>query len=72
MFKLFISLPSIYCKSVIGLDRKNFKTLLEHSVLNSFLFCFDSKLYKQIEGVGMGLPLGSTLANVFMCFHEKR
>ena len=29
-------------------------------------------MYKQIEGVGMGLPLGPTLANVFMCFHEKR
>ena len=57
--------------TVIRLNRKKIKTLLEHSVLNSF-FVFVTKLYKQIEGVGMGLPLGSTLANVFMCFHEKR
>jgi len=28
--------------------------------------------YKQIDGVAMGSPLGPTLANIFMCFHEKR
>ena len=57
--------------TVMVLDRNFFKTILEHSVLNSF-FVFANKLYKQIEGVGMGLPMGPTLANVFMCFHEKR
>ena len=34
-------------------------------------FIFDSKLYRQIEGVGMGLPLDPTLA-VFMCAHESK
>ena len=57
--------------TVLGLDRLYFKKLLEHSVLISF-FIFDSKLYRQIEGVGMGLPLGQTLANVFMCARESK
>ena len=55
--------------TVIGLNRNLFKTLLEHSVLNSF-FMFNSELYKQVEGVGMGLPLGPTFANIFLCHHE--
>ena len=29
-------------------------------------FIFDNKLYKQIDGVMVGSPLGSTLANVFI------
>lgn len=56
---------------VLGLNRKFFQVLLEHSVLNSF-FIFSNRLYKQIEGLGMGLPLGPTFANIFMCFHEKQ
>jgi len=40
------------------------------SVLNSF-FIFEGKLFQQIEGLGMGLPLGPTFANIFMCYHEK-
>jgi hypothetical protein len=56
--------------NVIGLSRALFKTLLENSVLNSF-FIFDGKLFRQTEGLGMGLPLGPTFANIFMCYHEK-
>ena len=55
---------------VLGLSKDFVKTLLEHSVLNSF-FLFNSKLYRQIDGLGQGLPLGPTLANIFMCHHEK-
>jgi len=55
---------------VYGFTRECFKSLLEMSVLNSF-FVFDDKVYQQTEGLGMGLPLGPTFANVFMCFHEK-
>ena len=35
-------------------------------------FIFDNSLYKQIDGVAMGSPLGPTLANAFLCHHEKR
>ena len=55
--------------TVIGLNRILFKSLLELSVLNS-IFIFAGKFYKQIDGLGMGLPLGPTFANIFMCFHE--
>ena len=41
------------------------------AVLNSY-FIFNNLLYKQVDGVGMGLPLGPTFANIFLCFHEKK
>ena len=50
--------------------RKLFKSLLELSVLNSF-FMFNNRFYKQIQGLGMGLPLGPTFASIFMCHHEQ-
>ena len=53
-------------ETVSGLTNVQFETLLKHSVLNSF-FLFNNKLYKQKEGLGMGLPLGPTFANIFMC-----
>ena len=53
-----------------NLTRKQFRSLLEVSVKES-VFIFGDQLYKQIDGVAMGSPLGPTLANVFLCFHEK-
>ena len=55
---------------VLGLSRKLFSDLLQLAVLNSF-FVFNQKLYRQIEGLGMGLPLAPTLANIFMSHHEQ-
>ena len=49
---------------------KLFKSLLELAVHNSF-FLFNGKYYQQVEGMGMGSPLGPTFANVFMCHHES-
>jgi hypothetical protein len=49
------------------MNRMQFKTALELSVLNSY-FTFDNKFYWQIQGLGMGLPLGPTFANIFTCF----
>ena len=34
-------------------------------------FIFDWKFYEQCDGVAMGSPLGSTLANAFMCHLEN-
>ena len=31
-------------------------------------FIFNSKFYNQIDGVAMGSPLSSVLANISMCF----
>ena len=55
---------------ILGIPKKFFKQLLDLSVLNSY-FIFNKKFYKQIDGVGMGLPLGPTLANSFLCYHEQ-
>ena len=55
---------------VIGLTRSLFKNILELAVLNSF-FIFNGILYRQREGLGMGLPLSPSCANIFMCFKEK-
>ena len=34
-------------------------------------FFFNRNLYKQVDGVAMGLPLGPTLANTFLVNFEK-
>ena len=35
-------------------------------------FIFDNSLYYQTDGLGMGSPLGPTLANAFLCHYEKK
>lgn len=55
----------------LGLNRTWFKKLLDLSVLNSF-FIFNEKLYKQKEGLAMGLPHSATFANIFLCHHEQQ
>ena len=48
----------------------NLKDLLELACKDS-VFMFDGIYYRQKDGVAMGSPLGPTLANIFMCYHEK-
>ena len=52
------------------LSRKDLYELLKLATTESS-FIFDNKLYKQIDGVAMGSPLGPTLANAFLCHYEK-
>ena len=62
-----IILNLIFINSVnvfLGLTRNSFKTLLELASCNSF-FVFNNILYKQIDGLGMGLPLSGCLSNIF-------
>ena len=67
-----ICLDSLFENSPIyfGFTRDLFRKFLELAVMNTF-FVFDGKFYQQKEGVGMGLPLGPTLANIFMCNFEN-
>ena len=68
-----ICTESIYDQndSVEGLNKSEFKELLSLATKESY-FIFNQFLYKQIDGVAMGSPLGPTLANAFFCFYEKK
>ena len=57
--------------TVEGLNKSEFKELLSLATKVSY-FIFNELLYKQIDGVAMGSPLGPTLANAFLCFYEKK
>lgn len=46
------------------------KLFIWNSVINSY-FMFNNMFYKQRDGLVMGVPLGPTFSNTFMCFHEK-
>ena len=58
------------CDKFHNFNKTQFKSLLDLATKNSF-FLFNNVLYKQIDGVAMGSPLGPTLANIFLCHHEK-
>ena len=52
------------------LNKSDLFKLLETATIESS-FIFDFPLYKQIDGVAMGSPLGPTLASAFLCHYEK-
>ena len=54
----------------VGLSKIEFKELLSLATKNSY-FIFNRQLYKQVDGVAMGSPLGPTLANGFLVHFEK-
>ena len=35
-------------------------------------FSFNNQMYKQLDAVAMGSPLGPALANIFLSFYEGR
>ena len=39
---------------------------------NNSLFLFNNDLYRQVDGLAMGSPLGPALANAFLCFFEDK
>ena len=53
-----------------NLTKQNVYDLLSAAAKES-CFIFDNSLYRQIDGVAMGSPLGPTLANAFLCHYEK-
>ena len=58
-------------KKVRGLLKRHFKELLTLATKSS-CFLFNGVYYSQIDGVAMGSPLGPTLANLFLSYHEEK
>ena len=58
-------------KKVKGLLKRHFKQLLTYATKSS-CFLFNGTYYCQIDGVAMGSPLGPTLANLFLAYHEEK
>ena len=56
--------------TVEGFTKSEVKQLLSLATKKSY-FIFNGLLYKQIDGVAMGSPLGPSLANAFLSYHEK-
>ena len=54
----------------VGLSKIEFEELLSLVTKESY-FIFNGKLYKQVNGVAMGSPLGPILANAFLVYFEK-
>ena len=54
-----------------GINKFEFKNLLSLS-MQELYFLFDDVLYKWKNGVAMGSPLGSTMANFFLSFYEVK
>ena len=79
---LFTNIPleetSVICTNTLfenmekveALSKIEFKKLLSVATKESY-FTFDGQLYKQVDGVAMGSPLGPTLANAFVVHFEK-
>ncbi|XP_063602489.1 uncharacterized protein LOC134778569 [Penaeus indicus] len=57
--------------NVHNFTKDPFMKLVKLSVEDS-VFMFNNQLYSQTDGVAMGSPLGPTLANVFLCYHESK
>ena len=60
-------------KSKMTVSRFNKKEMIEmlSLTLKESIILFDNKYYSQIDGVAMSSPLGPTLANIFLCYHES-
>ena len=56
--------------TVEGFTKSELKQLLCLATKESY-FIFNGLLYKHIDGVAMGSPLGPSLANAFLSYHEK-
>ena len=51
-------------------QRADIEALLNLAAKES-VFLFNCDVYKQVDGVAMAFPLGPTLANIFMAYHEN-
>ena len=68
-----ICIDDLFCdtNTIQNLDRNDMRELLTLAAYESF-FIFHQVMYRQIDGVAMGSPLGPILANAFLCHFEKK
>ena len=66
-FTIELILDKVYQEKLIDtkLKREGMKRLLEICT-KDMQFSFDEKIYRQVDGVAMGSPLGPVIANIFM------
>ena len=57
-------------ETVEGISKTDFKVPLSLATKDSHSI-LDERLYKQIDGMAVGSPLGPTLANAFLVYHKK-
>lgn len=58
------------CTLFHGFSRSTFTNLL-NLACKDIHFLFDGTIYRQVDGVAMGSPLGPTMANLFMAHYEN-
>ena len=56
--------------NVCKIPTENFIMFLEFTNSN-FIFCFNKKFYKQLQGVAMGSPVTPVIANIYMEYFES-
>ena len=56
--------------TVSSLSKKEMFEMLSLTLKESIIL-FDNKYYSQINVVPTGSALGTTLANIFLCYHES-
>ena len=56
--------------TVSSLSKKEMFEMLSLTLKESIIL-FDNKYYSQINVVPIGSALGTTLANIFLCYHES-
>ena len=66
-----ICADTLYSLENPTLKRNNFVRLMRLAT-EEVEFSFNNTLYRQIDGIAMGSPLGPTLANIFMGYLEYR
>ena len=49
---------------------EKFTKLLKFTLTN-YIFCFNMKFYKQLQGVARGSPISSVIANIYMEYFES-
>ena len=71
-FTIDLILKKVYDERLIAtkLNREELKKLLQLCT-KEMHFQYDGKIYRQVNGVAMGSPLGPVLANIFMVELEK-